>query len=102
VTVPAPVGDAVTNACGQVADAIEQGGGDASALTVACSTLVHGGGGAELSVLLHSPSFACVAVASAAQDNAQLADACAQLATALQPYSSQLGDALSPALGVLP
>jgi hypothetical protein len=102
VAVPAPVADAVTTACGQVADAIDQGGGDASALTVACSTLVNGGGGAQLGVLLQSPSFACVAVASAAQDNAQLADACSQLATALQPYSSQLGDALSPALGLLP
>jgi hypothetical protein len=102
VTVPAPVGDAVTQACGQVADAIEQGGGDATALTVACSTLVNGGGGAQLGVLLQSPSFGCVAVGSAAQGNAQLADACSQLATALQPYSSQLGDALSPALGLLP
>ena len=102
VTVPAPVGDAVTQACGQVADAIKQGGGDASALTVACSTLVNGGGGAQLAVLLQSPSFACVEVASAAQNNAQLADACSQLATALQPYSSQLGDALSPVLGLLP
>ena len=102
VTVPAPVGDAVTHACGQVADAIKQGGGDASALTIACSTLVNGGGGAQLSLLLHSPSFACVAVASAAQGNEQLADACAQLATALRPYSSQLGDALSPVLGLLP
>jgi hypothetical protein len=102
VAVPAPVADAVTQACGQVADAIKQGGGDASALTVACSTLVNGGGGAQLGALLQSPSFACVAVASAAQDNAQLADACSQLATALQPYSSQLGDALSPALGLLP
>ncbi|MDQ1481074.1 MAG: hypothetical protein QOI44_1935 [Actinomycetota bacterium] len=102
VAVPAPVADAVTQACGQVADAIKQGGGDASALTVACSTLVNGGGGAQLGALLQSPSFACVAVASAAQDNAQLADACSQLATALQPYSSQLGDALSPALALLP
>ena len=102
VTVPAPVGDAVTQACGQVADAIKQGGGDASALTIACSTLVNGGGGAQLSLLLHSPSFACVAVGSAAADNPQLADACSQLATALQPYSSQLGDALSPVLGLLP
>jgi hypothetical protein len=91
VAVPAPV-----------ADAIEQGGGDASALTVACSTLVNGGGGAQLGVLLQSPSFACVAVASAAQGSEQLADACSQLATALQPYSSQLGDALNPALGLLP
>jgi hypothetical protein len=102
VTVPAPVGEAVTEACGQVAGAIEQGGGDASALTVACSALVNGGGGAQLSLLLHSPGFACVAVNSATQDNAQLADACSQLATALRPYSSQLGDAVSPALGLLP
>jgi hypothetical protein len=102
VTVPAPVGDAVTAACGQLADAIKQGGGDASALTVACSTLVNGGGGAQLAALLQSPTFACVEVASAAQGNAQLADACSQLATALQPYSSQLGDALSPVLGLLP
>ena len=102
VAVPAPVRDAVTQACGQVADAIQQGGGDASALTVACSTLVNGGGGAQLGVLLQSPSFACVAVGSAAPGNAKLADACSQLATALQPYSSQLGDALSPALGLLP
>jgi len=100
--VPAPVADAVTQACGQVADAIEQGGGDASALTIACSTLVNGGGGAQLSLLLHSPSFACVAVRSAAQDHQQLADACSQLATALQPYSSQLGDALSPVFDLMP
>jgi hypothetical protein len=102
VTVPAPVADGVTAACAQVADAIKQGGGDASALTTACSTLVNGGGGAQLGALLQSPTFACVEVASAAQGNAQLADACSQLATALQPYSSQLGDALSPVLGLLP
>jgi hypothetical protein len=102
VTVPEPVGDAVTQACGQVADAIKQGGGDAGALTIACSTLVNGGGGAQLGLLLQSPSFACSQVAGAAQDNEQLADACSQLATALQPYSSQLGDALSPVLGLLP
>jgi hypothetical protein len=102
VTVPAPVGDAVTQACGQVADAIKQGGGDASALTIACSTLVNGGGGAQLSLLLHSPSFACIAAGSTVADNPQLGDACSQLATALQPYSSQIGDALSPVLGLLP
>lgn len=107
VTVPAPVGDALTAACGQVADAIKQGGGAtsapmASALTTACSTLVNGGGGAQLAVLLQSPSFACIQVASAAQNNAQLADACTQLTTALQPYSSQLGDALSPVLSLAP
>jgi hypothetical protein len=102
VTVPAPVGDAVTAACAQVAAAIKQGGGDPSLLTTACSTLVNGGGGAQLGALLQSPTFACVELASAAQGNAQLADACSQLATALQPYSSQLGDALSPVLGLLP
>jgi hypothetical protein len=102
VAVPEPVGDAVTQACGQVADAIEQGGGDASALTIACSTLVNGGGGAQLGLLLQSPSFACSQVAGAAEGNEQLAVACSQLATALQPYSSQLGDASSPVLGLLP
>lgn len=72
------------------------------ALTIACSTLVNGGGGAQLGLLLQSPGFACSQVAGAAQGNDQLADACSQLATALQPYSRQLGDALSPALGLLP
>ena len=31
ITVPPPVGDAVTQACGQVAEAFDQGGGDAAA-----------------------------------------------------------------------
>ena len=102
VTVPAPVGDAVTQACVQLAQLVQQGGGDATALTTACSTLVNGGGGAELKTLLESPSIGCFEVSSATQSNQQLADACSQLATALQPYSSQLGDLLSPALGLLP
>lgn len=102
ITVPAPVGAAVTQACAQVAQAVKQGGGDPGALTVACSTLVNGGGGAQLAAVLQSPSLGCFELSSATQNNAQLADACSQLATALAPYSSQLGDALNPVLGLLP
>jgi hypothetical protein len=100
--VPPQVGDAVTQACAQVAQAIQQGGQDASALTIACSTLVNGGGGAQLQAVLQSPSVGCFELSSLTQGNAQLADACSQLATALQPYSSQLGSVLAPVLGLLP
>lgn len=101
VTVPAPAGAAVTQACDQLASAIKQGGGDPTALTTACSTLVNGGGGTELGTVLQSPSVACLGAASATQNNQQIADACSQLATALQPYSSQLGTALTPVLNQL-
>jgi hypothetical protein len=92
----------VTQACGQLADVIQQNGGDATALTIACSTLVNGGGGAQLQTLLESPNLGCLATASVTQTDPLLASSCEQLATALQPYSSQLGDALSPVLGALP
>jgi hypothetical protein len=96
------VGDAVTQACAQLAQVIQQGGHDASALTIACSTLVNGGGGEQLQALLEAPSVGCFELSSLTQGNAQLADACSQPATALRPYSSQLGSALSPVLGLLP
>jgi hypothetical protein len=100
--IPPQAAAAVTQACAQLAQVVQQEGGDAGALTTACSTLVNGGGGAELQTLLESPSLGCIELSSATQNNAQLAAACTQLATALQPYSSQLGDVLSPVLGMLP
>ena len=100
--VPPQVGDAVTQACAQLAQVIQQSGQDTSLLTTACSTLVNGGGGAQLQALLQSPSVGCFELSSVTQGNAQLADACSQLATALQPYSSQLGTVLAPVLGLLP
>ena len=86
----------------QLAQVVAQGGGDASALTTACSTLVNGGGGAQLEALLQSPALGCFELSSAAQNNAQLEAACSQFVTALQPYSSQLGSVLTPVLGLLP
>jgi hypothetical protein len=100
--IPPQVGDAVMQACDQLAQVVKQGGGDASSLSLACSTLVNGGGGAQLAALLESPSLGCIEASSLTQGNAQLAAACNQLATALQPYSSQLGGALAPILGLLP
>jgi hypothetical protein len=101
-SVPPQVASAVTQACAQLAQVAQQGGADTSALTLACSTLVNGGGGAQLGMVLQSPSIGCFAASSLTQNNAQLADACSQLATALQPYSSQLGTALAPVLALLP
>jgi len=100
--VPPQVGGAVTQACVQLAQVIQQGGQDASALMTACSTLVNGGGGAELQAVLESPSVGCLELSSLTQGNAQLADACSNLATALQPYSGQLGSVLAPVLGLFP
>jgi hypothetical protein len=92
----------LNQACAQLAQVAQQGGADTTALTTACSTLVNGGGGAQLAAILQSPSLGCFAASSLTQNNAQLADACSQLATALQPYTSQLGTALAPVLGLLP
>jgi hypothetical protein len=100
--IPPQAADALNQACAQLAAAAQQGGVDTTALTTACSTLVNGGGGAQLGAILQSPSLGCIAASSLTQSNAQLADACSQLATALQPYSSQLGTALAPVLGLLP
>jgi hypothetical protein len=100
--IPPQAAAAVTQACTQLAQAVEQAGGDASTLTLACSTLVNGGGGAQLGMVLQSPSLGCFAASSLTQSDAQLADACSQLATALQPYSGQLGTALAPVLALLP
>ena len=100
--IPPQAADALNQACAQLAQVAQQGGADTTALTTACSTLVNGGGGAQLGAILQSPSLGCLAASSLTQGNAQLADACAQLATALQPYSSQLGTALAPVLGLLP
>jgi hypothetical protein len=101
-TLPPQAADAINQACAQLASAAQQGGVDTTALTTACSTVVNGGGGAELAAILQSPSLGCFAASSLTQNNAQLADACSQLATALQPYSNQLGTALAPVLALLP
>jgi hypothetical protein len=100
--IPPQAAAALNQACAQLAQAAQQGGADTTALTTACSTLVNGGGGAQLGMILQSPSLGCFAASSLTQNNAQLADACSQLATALQPYSSQLGTGLAPVLGLLP
>ena len=59
--IPPEAGDAVMQACTQLADVIAQGGNDPTAFMVACSTLVNGGGGAQLQALLESPSLGCFA-----------------------------------------
>jgi hypothetical protein len=100
--VPPESGDAVMQACTQLADVIAQGGNDPTALLAACSTLVNGGGGAQLQALLESPSLGCFAASPVTESDPLLLSSCDQLATALQPYSSQLGDALGPAFGLLP
>jgi hypothetical protein len=100
--IPPQAAAAITQACTQLAQVVKEGGADASSLTLACSTLVNGGGGAQLGMVLQSPSLGCFAASSLTQSNAQLADACSELATALQPYSSQLGTALAPVLALLP
>jgi hypothetical protein len=56
----------------------------------------------QLQAGLQSPTLLCVAAQQAFQDNEQLADACNQVAGALQPVTGPAGAAVAPVLGALP
>jgi hypothetical protein len=96
--VPAPVAQALDKACKQIATTVKQAGGDPSALLAACSAIESGNGPAQLQAVLQAPSLLCIEGASAWKGNEQITDACNQAATALEPVTSQLGNAVSPVL----
>jgi hypothetical protein len=93
--IPAPVADALSQVCGQLAPAVSQAGGDATAFSAACTSAANGDA-SQLKALLQSPSLLCIAGASAWQNNAQVTDACNEAAGALAPVTSALSGALGP------
>src|SRR4029077_5467007 len=93
--IPPAVASALDKACAQIADGVKQAGGDASALLTACSALTSGGGPAQLQAVLMQPSLLCLEGQSAWQNNAQITDACNQLANALVPATSASAGALA-------
>jgi hypothetical protein len=99
--IPPEVASALDQACAQIADGVKQAGGDASALLTACSALTSGGGPAQLQAVLMQPTLLCLEGQSAWQNNAQITDACNQIATALTPVTSASAGALAPILGSL-
>jgi hypothetical protein len=99
--IPPQVASALDQACAQMAGAVEQAGGDASALLAACSALTSGNGPAQLQAVLMQPSLLCLEGQSAWQDNAQITDACTQVATALAPVTGASAGGLAPVLGNL-
>jgi hypothetical protein len=96
--VPAPVAQALDQACTQLAAAVKQAGGDASALLAACSAIASGSGPQQAQTVLQSPSLLCIAGASAWQNNKQITDACNQAATALAPVTGPIGTVVNPVL----
>lgn len=96
--IPAPVAQGLDQVCTQLASAVTQAGGDASALLAACSAIESGNGPQQLAIVLQSPSLLCAEGASAWQNNQQITDACNQAAAALAPVTSQLGGLLGPVL----
>jgi len=99
--IPPQVASALDEACTQIADGVKQAGGDASALLAACSALTSGNGPAQLQAVMMQPSLLCLEGQSAWQNNAQITDACNQIATALAPVTSASAGALAPVLGNL-
>jgi hypothetical protein len=99
--IPPEVASALDQACAQIADGVKQAGGDASALLTACNALTSGGGPAQLQAVLMQPSLLCLEGQSAWQNNAQITDACNQVATALAPVTSASAGALAPILSSL-
>lgn len=96
--IPGPASDALTQACGQLAAAVTQAGGDPTALNAACAS-VASGDASELKAVLQSPSLLCLAGASAWQNNQQVTDACNQAAAAIAPATSAASGALGPLYG---
>jgi hypothetical protein len=96
--VPAPVAQGLDQVCTQLANAVKQAGGDASALLAACSAIESGNGPQQLATVLQSPSLLCIEGASAWQNNPQITDACNRAAAGLAPVTTQLGGLLGPVL----
>jgi hypothetical protein len=92
---PPPAATAVTTACNDLAAAIQPFGVNTLTLTVTCNAAVQGTESDLLRTFLASPQLGCIALAGPITALLpQVATACQQFATAIQPYSSLLGGAL--------
>jgi hypothetical protein len=94
--VPAPVASSLDQVCTQLANAVKQADGDATALLAACTAIESGSGPQQLAAVLQSPSLLCVEGASAWQSNPEITDACNQAAAGISPATSQIGGLLGP------
>jgi hypothetical protein len=98
--VPPEGAAAITQACNDLAAAVQPFGVNTAVLTVSCAAAVNGTGPALLRTFLASPQLGCIALAGPVTALIpQVATACQQFATAIQPYSAILGGALEPVTG---
>ncbi len=100
--IPDPAKDAVTQLCDTLAQGITDAGGDPFALTTVCGSIVDGGGGQNLQLLLETPSLLCIAAAPAAQNDPRFIEVCNQVAGGAQPATEQAGTALLPLTDAIP
>jgi hypothetical protein len=92
---PPAAATAVTQACAQLSQTTQPLGVNVSSLQLACSAAVNGQGETLLRTFLASPQLGCIAFAGLPlASDPQVAAACQQFATAIQPYSSLLGGVL--------
>ena len=94
---PAPAAEAVTTACNDLSQAVQPYGVNTVTLVASCTAAVRGTQSDLLRIFLASPQLGCTALAGPITALLPpVATACQQFATAIQPYSSQLGGALTP------
>jgi hypothetical protein len=93
--VPPEAAAAITQACDALAADVQPYGVNTTVLTVSCAGAVNGTGPELLRTFLASPQLGCVALAGPVTALVpQVATACQEFATAIQPYSALLGGAL--------
>jgi len=94
---PEPAATEVTTACNDLAVAVQPYGVNTVGLAATCTAAVRGTESDLLRIFLASPQLGCSALAGPITALLPpVAEACRQFATAILPYSSLLGGALTP------
>jgi hypothetical protein len=94
---PPAAAAAVTTACNNLETAVQPFGVKPAVLKATCGAAVDGTESDLLRTFLASPQLGCIALAGPITALLPpVATACQQFATAIQPYSSLLGGALTP------
>ena len=99
---PPEVAEPLDNGCAQLAEQLSSAGADTLALTTVCNSLVNGGGGDQLQLLLQNPTALCIALGGAAGNAPEFIDGCNQILGGAQPATQPLGDALQPLTDAIP
>ncbi len=90
--IPPEVAQAITQACNDLAATVGPLGVNLGPLTIACAAVVNGQGPLLFQAFLNSPQLGCLLLAGfPLASDPQVAQACIDFATAIQPYSSIIG-----------